>query len=307
VFKHPKIASLVYEFEEELASGGCLCGPVPDYLAWMDKVLFVDLCTCSDNYNDSGLSEEERTAWRIFHYSIEATSRLIELYKQDKAVFRKVARGLSFLPCLMSWHPDAAGFNRRFLKLSDSGEESLCGDLRHNATHLARQSWPVRYAYAIVFTINLTIDCHRDKLPLWAEIYGYGVRHEIDPAEIEESLAKMNCSEEKKNELRYEWKGACRMLPKWTKELTKIQQPITPRNVLSYWRIGKEMILEEMPDFHLRPEWKKYRDGRKYANGAKKGAVQHAIFKDILVALKTMAAMKKRHSTRPATVYDEPP
>ena len=47
-------------------------------------------------------------------------------------------------------------------------------------------------------------------------------------------------------------------------------------------------MLEEMPDFHERPEWKNYR-GRRYAYGAKRGSIQHAIFKDILAALKTIA------------------
>jgi len=302
-----KIWSLVDEFAEMLDSGGSICGPDPDYVSWMEKVIFVDLATCSDSYDYSVLSDKERAVWRVFHDSIEATSRLIDLYKQDVLLFRKVARELSFLPCLMSWHPDAEAFNRRFFRSSSSGEQSLCFNSRHNASHLASQSCPVRYAYSIISTINLTLDCSRDKLPIWANIYGYGVKHEVDPAEIEATLAKINCSDEKKQKLRDEHKGAFRMLPKWTKGLKNFQQSIAPRTVLSYWRIGKEMILEEMPEFHLRPEWEKYRNGRKYANGAKKGAVQHAIFKDILVALKTIAGAKKRRSKGPTAVGGHDP
>ena len=56
------------------------------------------------------------------------------------------------------------------------------------------------------------------------------------------------------------------------------------------------MILEEMPDFHLRPEWADYRDKRVYQDGAKKGAVQNAIFKDILAALRTIAGSYNRRN-----------
>src|SRR5271157_4866271 len=97
--------------------GDCsICGPDPDYLSWMDKTVFVDIATSSDNCDDSALSEQERAAWRVFHDSIEATSRLMELYKEDPTLFQKLARDLSFLPCLMSRHPDAEGFNRQLLK-----------------------------------------------------------------------------------------------------------------------------------------------------------------------------------------------
>jgi len=296
VDKNPKVWSLVYRFEDAINRGTCFCGPVADYLAWVDDVLFVDLAICSDNYEYSSLSEKERAAWRVFHDSIEATSRLMELYKEDGVLFRKIASGVSVLPCLMSWHPNAAAFNRQLLKGCGLGENSHCGNLTHNAAHLARQSWPVRYAYAIIWTIELTLDCDSEKLAGWAEVYSYGVKYEVDPAEIEATLARMNCSQEKKQELREAHKGAYRVLPKWTKGLSGICQPLTSGNVLSYWRKGKEIILEEMPDFHLRPEWKKYRDGRAYAYGAKKGAIQHAIFKDILVALKTIAKTNKGDS-----------
>jgi hypothetical protein len=80
--------------------------------------------------------------------------------------------------------------------------------------------------------------------------------------------------------------------PKFITGIELIPVPITSVAVLDYWRKGKEMILEEMPEFHLRPEWKDYHN-RNYKNGPKKGAVQHAIFKDILVSLRTIAGSSK--------------
>jgi hypothetical protein len=56
-----------------------------------------------------------------------------------------------------------------------------------------------------------------------------------------------------------------------------------------------------MPNFHLRPEWKKYRE-RNYREGAKKGAMQHAIFKDILTALKTIAGANKKQAGKKSRV-----
>ena len=305
--KNRKVWSLVDRFEDTLNRDCFLCGPVADYHEWVHDVLCVDLAMCSEECDNSTLCEAEGAAWKTFHDSIEATSRLMDLYKEDGALFRKIASGLSVLPCLMSWHPNAAAFNRQLLKRSGSGENSICGNLARNAAHLARQSWPVRYAYAIIWTIDLTLGTDSENLAGWAEMYGYGVEHAVDPAEIEALIARMNCGEEKKQELREEHKGAYRVLPKWTKGLTDICQPLTSGNVLSYWRKGKEIIMEEMPDFHLRPEWKNYCDGRAYANGPKKGAIQHAIFKDILVALKTIAKAEKIGAAGYATIWDDPP
>jgi hypothetical protein len=163
---------------------------------------------------------------------------------------------LSFLPCLMSWHPDAERFNRHLYEFSRLGQQNMYCELRHNARHLVRQPWPVRYAYAIIATIDFTLAMYGKKLPLWAEIHGYGVRHPVSSDEIEAGLAEMGCTEEKKEEIRQENRGAYRILPKWTKGLEKIDQPISKESVLDYWRTGKRMILEEIPNFHERSEWK---------------------------------------------------
>src|SRR5580658_4818419 len=106
-----------------LRSDGFVCGPVPDYRTWLDNATMVDLGTSYDSYKYPGLCDPERAAWRIFHDAIAATYRLMELYKEDGVRFRKVASELSVLPCLMSWHPAAEPFNRRFLKDSRSGEQ----------------------------------------------------------------------------------------------------------------------------------------------------------------------------------------
>jgi len=99
--------------------------------------------------------------------------------------------------------------------------------------------------------------------------------------------------------LRKKYRGLYRILPKWTEGLLALPRPFGLETVDAYWRKGKEMMLEDMPEFHLRPEWKDYRS-RRYKHGAKAGAIQHAIFKDILAALRTIARGKERAALRKA-------
>lgn len=295
-FAGGKANSLVFSFTAELCPEHALDGPEADYLKWIGKALFADVGTAADEAEWDKSTPEEREAWRLFHTAIEATSNLLELYQNKPRLFRKMGRQLSFLPCLMSWHPDAERFNRQYLESSQLGRQSMYGELRNNPRHLAQQSWPVRYAYSIIATIDLTLDTYEARLPRWADIYGYGVRHPIPLSDYEAVADKMGWDEEKKRRELMKYHGAYRILPAWTKELGQLRRPFNKDQVLDYWRAGKGIILEEMPDFHLRPEWKTYH-GRNYKTGAKSGAIQHAIFKDILAALKTIAGANKTRTT----------
>jgi hypothetical protein len=165
--------------------------------------------------------------------------------------------------------------------------------------HMARQSWPVRYAYAIVFTIDLNLDTYEARLPEWAEDYGYGTKHPIPAASYEAAMDRLGWDEARRKRERPKYSGHYRILPEWARGLARVRRPFNQRHVLDYWRVGKTMILEEMPDFHLLPGWEKYNEKRGYQHGAKTGAVQHAIFKDILSALRTLAgaATRKKAAT----------
>lgn len=295
----PKRCSLVYGFGEALKDEYGLGGPEPSYLKWLDGLLFAETGNAADEACYDGNEKEIREAWKIYGDAVSATQDLLELYRKDAPLFRKVARHFSVLPCLMSWHPASEKFNRSLYEDSQLGEESLLCEQAPHGRHYAYQSWPVRYAYALLTTIHLTLDSYDDRLPLFAEIYGYGIKHPVDPEEIEEILARGKMSEQQKEKIRRNYKGAYRVLPKWTKGLKRLQRIFSRDSVLCYWRKGKEIILEEVPDFHLRPEWKSYRE-RRYAHGAKRSAVQHAIFKDILIALRTIAGANKGGTKRQA-------
>lgn len=290
-----KAVSLVFPFAEQLRCDGGLDGPEPDFLKWVDKALYADVATAADEAAWEKLTPGEREAWRLFLDSLEATRKLLDLYKTNSQLFQQIASRLSFLPCFMSWHPDAGRFNQQLLEFSKLGQQSMYGELQRNPRHILQQTWPVRYAYAVIATIDLTLDTYEGRLPFWAETYGYGVRHPIPLCAYEEAMDRMGWDEAKKRQELPKYQGSYRVLPVWTKDLAKVRRPFNTRHVLDYWRTGKAMIVEEMPEFHLRPEWRSYYE-RSYKAGAKAGAIQHAIFKDILSALKTIGGTHKRRT-----------
>jgi hypothetical protein len=159
--------------------------------------------------------------------------------------------------------------------------DSRLGEQTDDAWRVGSKAWFVSdkpsnvYARAILNCIR----CNLDLSPIWAQ---QSYRGDFD----------------KEGKIRH----IVRPFPKYVEGLEKLPVPIAPDNVLQYWRKGKEIILEEMPDFHLRPEWDNYRNKRAYQSGRKKGAIQHAIFKDILTALKTIAGSNQRRpASKPVT------
>lgn len=299
--KQPKVAdgkrcSLIQEFEEALSIQGSLGGPEPDFMKWLDSLLFAETGNACDYSIDKKLGEEERNGWRTFHDAVSRTHDLLQLRQRDPALFRKIASRFSVLPCFMSRHPSAAAFNRELLTTSDLGMESLfCEQARH-AGHYAHQCWPVRYAYALIFTIDVTMDTWADLLPDYAAQYGYGIPHPIDSAEIEAVLSAGSYTAKQKVQFRRKYENAYRIIPAWARTLQSVCRPLCPNSVIDYWRKGKEIISEELPDFDLRPEWASYR-GRTYPRGAKRGSIRHAIFKDILTAFRTIAGGQQLSSS----------
>lgn len=286
--KDPARFSVVYSLEEALREGSSLGEPEPDYLKWLEPLMCAETGTAADEADYDGNSAEDREGWRIFCEAAGATHELLKLSQRNHPLFQKIARHFSVLPCLLSRHPAAKGFNAQLFAASQLGKESILGEQARHSQHYAHQSWPVRYAYALMTTIDLSLDTWEDQLPLFGKIYGYGVKHPIGSGEFEMILAKGQRSEEENEAMRRKYRDAYRILPNWTKGMETGWRRFSRDSVLGYWRKGKEIMLEEMPDFHLRPEWKNYHD-RRYNDGAKAGVIQHAIFKDILAALKTIA------------------
>ncbi len=286
--RRPKASSLLISIDEYLDSTTDWDGPEPDFWKWCDKVMSGEIGTSGDYIRDDRLPEDEQKAWKIFGTALNATMELLEYQQKHTESFRKIARQMTFLPGLLSWHPDCERFNRTLLESTELGAAGLHSDFRRHPHHLKHQSSPSRYAYAIVSTIDINLDTYGYKLAAMAEIYGFGIPRPYTPQEIERGLAIMKCSEEQKTKIREEYRDAYEFLPVWSEPLLKIERRFCKDTVLDYWRIGKAILLEEMPDFHQRVEWQSYQN-RQYANGPTPGAIQHAIFRDILDALRSIA------------------
>jgi hypothetical protein len=190
-------------------------------------------------------------------------------YLRNRQLFDQITPRKKVLPCLLSIHPKTAGI------VSKMRRDARLGEQTDDARRVGSKTWFVSdtpaniYARAIINSIRSNSD--------------------LSPV-----AAQQSCWGDFDREGKV--RTIVRPFPKFVDGLEKIPIPMAPDNVLQYWRKGKEIILEDMPDFHLRPEWQKYQKGRNYREGAKKGAIQHAIFKDILIALKTIAGANKKRA-----------
>jgi hypothetical protein len=205
----------------------------------------------------------------IFAIAIQASYDVLNLYLRERNLFDRIAPRHKLLPLLASIHPETSKITAQMLA------DARLGTKTDDAYRIGSKTWFVSdtpasiYARAIITSVrmNRNLEPISQQQASWAEF-------------------------DRKNKV----ETLVLPFPKYVAGLDRIPVPITLASVMQYWRKGKEMILEEMPEFHLRPEWQKYRDRRYYKDGAKKGAIQHAIFKDILTALKTIAGSNHRRS-----------
>ena len=100
------------------------------------------------------------------------------------------------------------------------------------------------------------MDTYEERLPIWVEIYGYGIKHPIPISVYEETAKRMGMSEDMKRLELPSYIGSYEILPAWTEMLEKLRRPFNTAHCLDYWRTGKAMIFEEMPEFFELPEWK---------------------------------------------------
>jgi hypothetical protein len=220
----------------------------------------------------SGLVEKVRrrgdveAAGLLYALATEATYEVMRLFLRHRKIFEQIAPERTLLPLLHSIHPGTAKVTAQMQAAARLGARTrYARQIGSKAFFLSDAPVNV-YARAIITCIEM----NEELQPVCCQQYFWD---EFDRQEGTKTLVLP--------------------FPKYVRDLKKFPSPITPENVMQYWHKGKEIILEELPDFHLRPEWENYHY-RKYAGGAKKGAVQHAIFKDILAALQTIAGKNKR-------------
>jgi hypothetical protein len=76
--------------------------------------------------------------------------------------------------------------------------------------------------------------------------------------------------------------------PDWMNDA--VQLPVFSRGSCQSWdKVIRSLIRQQMPDFHLRPEWRNQRHSAKERGLNQKGEIQNAILDDICEALRTIA------------------
>ena len=210
-----------------------------------------------------------KAAELMFAIATTASWMILELYLCRRDLFCQITPRRKLLPCFASIHPKTAKVMARMLADARLGSKTeVAAQVRSKAFFVSDKP---------------------------ANIYARAIIHYVFSNQFLDPIAKQQRfwrSFDREN-------GIKTILLPFPKHLNGIEQmpyPVRPDTVLQYWRKGKEVILQEMPDFHLRPEWAEYHE-RHYQYGAKRGAIQHAIFKDILAALRTIAGAN-RHKVR---------
>lgn len=79
--------------------------------------------------------------------------------------------------------------------------------------------------------------------------------------------------------------------PKWSREAAALA-PLSQASLPTWKPVVRQMIRDEMPDFHLRPEWVNQRRTAAASGRDSVGEVQNAILDDIVSALKRLAPEK---------------
>jgi hypothetical protein len=210
-------------------------------------------------------SRDAASAERLLSIATYASFAVMEVYVRHRPLFDRIAPRRTILPCLTSIHPATGAV------MATMREDSRLGTQTPESRYIGSRAWFTSDAPANVYARAI--------------ITGIELNRNLDPIEKQQATWKPF---DRKNDSR----TYVLPFPRYVSGIEVIPVPISPDSVPQYWRKGKEMILEEIPDFIDRPEWRHYHR-RSYKNGATPGAIQHAIFKDILIALRTIAGANR--------------
>ena len=208
----------------------------------------------------------------LYAIATYSTFEVMHLYLRNRETFDKIAPRRTLLPSLISIHPNTSKVT------SAMKRDARLGTRTWEYPFIGSRSW---------FTSDTPANVYARSI-----ITGIELNQKLKPIEQQQ---KDWGPFDRDNGV----KTHVLPFPRYIEGIDQIPVPISPETVSQYWQKGKEMILEEMPDFYLRPEWKTYHR-RVYKGGVKPGTIRHAIFKDILAALRTIAGAnktekKKRH------------
>jgi len=206
-----------------------------------------------------------RAAATIYAAATHASFKVLSFYFRCREIFDAITPQRRMLPCLLSIHPQTKPMMERLFDDARLGTRTEYRNQVMSRSFFVSDAPANIYARAIVISIemNREILCPKCQQMHWLD---FDKKHQEHTVVLPP--------------------------PKWTTAIKGFTESLAANNVLRYWNLGKRIILEELPNFHDRPEWRNYRR-RKYRNGAKTSAIRHAIFKDILAALRSIAGANR--------------
>ena len=81
------------------------------------------------------------------------------------------------------------------------------------------------------------------------------------------------------------------MTPEWAGKASRLQ-PLSRESVREWGKVIREMIREQVPEFHTLPAWTPQRNTARNTGRDKRGEIQNAILDDIVSALKSLVPSK---------------
>ena len=279
---HTRFASLIGYCTRGTTHNVLQCGHIGDHIAETTELFHDDIDPflwdrrsepegqiarqLLNKLEDRILQQEDlKAAETLYAIATEASRAVLNLYLRHRKIFDHITPNRKFLPSLFSIHPNTTTVTHQMFKDSQLGTRTDHVHQIGSRAYFVNDSPANIYARAIIASVSFN--------------------QELEPV----SCQQYSWKEFDRNE---KTRTVVLPFPKFVANMKTLPVPITTESVMTYWRKGKEMILEEMPQFYLAPEWESYRR-RQYKGGAKPGAIKHAIFKDILVALKSIAGSNK--------------
>ena len=211
---------------------------------------------CSD---DAFAGNQAAAKWLV-DLATHLSWRISALEKKQPKIMSEIARKINVWPVVANTQPGSNG--EMLTRLNELG---LGKDIQHIDVHFRKaggcdENYPARcWAKAAVHCVEET--------RFWQRL-----------------LVSRKDSVDKKLE-EGTWKRGVELA--WvheTKDLPYYSNQTRPK-----WAdVIRTMIREELPEFHLRPEWANQRNSCKARNRDTKGEIQNAILDDIISALKTI-------------------
>ena len=213
-----------------------------------------------EKLSDAAFAGHQGAASFLVQLATHLSLRIAALEKQQPKLMREIARKQNLWPIFEDAHPGSE--KNTLIRFAELG---LGQDLRHIDIPFRKaggcdESYPARrWAKAAVHCVNFT------RLLQIKLISSKGI---VD-AKLEQGTWKLGVE------------------PAWVSE-TKVLPDYSNQSRPKWADVIRKMIREELPEFHLRTEWKNQRNSCEARSRGTKGEIQNTILDVIISALKTI-------------------